>query len=60
MSDLQTRVHEALQDRVISVVSQRTGVHHNTIARIRTGEKHAKGPRLTTLKVLAQYLKVEV
>lgn len=30
-------IREALQDRRIPVVAQETGIHHNTIAKIRDG-----------------------
>lgn len=44
----------ALADRTLTAVSKATGIHHNTLVRIRKG--HVRTPHVTTLKVLSDYL----
>jgi transcriptional regulator with XRE-family HTH domain len=47
-------IRKALFDRRPSVVAERTGLHVNTIMRIRDGVE--KNPKIQTLNVLAAYL----
>jgi transcriptional regulator with XRE-family HTH domain len=47
-------IRSALADRRVSIVSERTGLHPNTIARIRDGKN--ENPTLETLNKLATYL----
>lgn len=54
---LQALVVAALQDRNASEVARRTGIHRNTIARIRAGR--GKAPALHVLEVLGEYLGVD-
>lgn len=48
-------IKEALQDRVLKVVSERTGLSEGTINRIRSGK--TKKPHNSVLRVLEDYLK---
>jgi DNA-binding Xre family transcriptional regulator len=47
-------IRKALLDRRPGVVAQRTGLHINTIIRIRDGKE--ENPKVQTLNVLAAYL----
>lgn len=47
------QVVEKLQDRRLDAVALATGLHHNTIARIRDGKN--VDPKLSTLKLLSDY-----
>jgi len=47
-------IKSALADRRVSIVSEKTGLHPNTIARIRDGKN--ENPTLETLNKLAVYL----
>lgn len=47
-------IRKALLDRRPGVVAERTGLHVNTIIRIRDGKE--KNPKVQTLNVLAAYL----
>jgi transcriptional regulator with XRE-family HTH domain len=47
-------IRKALFDRRPSVVAERTGLHVNTIMRIRDGVE--KNPKIQTLNILAAYL----
>jgi len=46
------QVRQALSDRVLSVVAERTGLHKSTIYRLADGER----PSLETLEALSEYL----
>ena len=46
-------IREKLSDRIILIVAERTGVHHNVIYRIQKGESL---PRYSTLIKLSNYL----
>ena len=48
-------IRQGLADRRLSIVAERTGLHSNTIARIRDGKE--PNPKLETLNRLASYLK---
>jgi DNA-binding Xre family transcriptional regulator len=48
-------IRQGLADRRLSVVAERTGLHANTIARIRDGKED--NPKFETLNRLACYLK---
>ncbi|WP_395652483.1 hypothetical protein [Brevundimonas sp.] len=47
-------IRSALLDRRPKVVSERTGLHVNTITRIRDGKE--TNPKINTLNLLAVYL----
>jgi transcriptional regulator with XRE-family HTH domain len=47
-------IREALLDRRPKVVAERTGLHVNTITRIRDGKE--TNPKINTLNLLAVYL----
>ena len=47
------QIRQALADRRLDVVSEATGVHRNTLGRIRSGE--AKNPSYSTVKSLSDY-----
>lgn len=47
-------IRKALLDRRPGVVAERTGLHVNTIIRIRDGKE--ENPKVQTLNVLAAYL----
>lgn len=47
-------IRGALADRRVSIVSEKTGLHPNTIARIRDGKN--QNPTLETLNKLGTYL----
>lgn len=49
------QIKEALQDRKISVVAEKTGVHYTTIQRIRDGL--VTNPSLSVYLALSEYLK---
>ena len=46
-------LRNALKDRRLNIVSEATGVHPNTLSRIREGEQ--TNPKLSTLKALSDY-----
>jgi len=46
-------IRERLHDRVTSVVSEKTGLHENTIRRLKTGE--IKLPSYDTMKKISDY-----
>jgi hypothetical protein len=48
-------IREALQDRRLSVIAERTGIHENTIRAIRDGKN--TNPTLGVFSVLSDYLK---
>ena len=48
------QIRTALDDRNVEKVSQRTGIHRNTIAAIRNGAN--ANPTYTTMKALSDYL----
>jgi hypothetical protein len=48
------QLRTALDDRNVEKVSQRTGIHRNTIAAIRNGAN--ANPTYATMKVLSDYL----
>jgi transcriptional regulator with XRE-family HTH domain len=48
-------IRQGLADRRPSVVAERTGLHINTIARIRDGKE--ENPKIETLNRLARYLR---
>ena len=48
-------VREKLTDRIVKVVSQRTGLTEMTIIRLRDG---GSDPRSSTVQILADYFKV--
>lgn len=52
----QDKIRAALADRVLNVVSERTGVSTGTLLNIKHGKRKANA---ATLKVLADYLGVE-
>jgi len=47
------QIKEALTDRRIPIVSEATGVHHNTIAAIRDGK--TSDPSFRVVKALSDY-----
>lgn len=49
------KVREMLQDRVVSIVCEETGLCKNTIYAIKRGNTRIK-PRKTTIKLLMNYL----
>ena len=53
------RVREALQDRILMKVSQATGISTTTLTRFKNDLNHAKGPHISTIKTLADYLGVK-
>ena len=53
MQDL-TKIREALQDRVISAVSESTGINRNTLGEIKSGKKTHVNRSIYNL--LAQHL----
>lgn len=48
------KIKAALADRILTVVSERTGVNYNTVLGIKTGR--VANPHQKTLKALADYL----
>jgi transcriptional regulator with XRE-family HTH domain len=48
------QIRTALGDRNVEKVSERTGIHRNTIAAIRTGAN--ANPTYATMKLLSDYL----
>jgi hypothetical protein len=50
-------IRAALHDRRIGIISEKTGLHVNTIAAIRDGKN--TNPKLLTLELLASYLKAD-
>jgi hypothetical protein len=50
-------IRKALLDRRPGVVAERTGLHVNTIMRIRDGKE--ENPKVQTLNILAAYLNGE-
>lgn len=57
MSDIMTvsEIRQALSDRVVDVVSARTGIHRNTIYNIRSGK--VSDPAVSTVEALSRYLR---
>lgn len=53
MQDIE-KIRNALQDRVVTAVSDATGVNRNTIAEIKNGKKNIASK--STLNLLARYL----
>lgn len=51
------QIKTALKDRRIPMVSEATGLHHNTIALIRDGE--TKNPSHRVVELLAKYFEEE-
>lgn len=51
------KIRDALADRTLSVVAEKTGLSRNTLSNIRNG---VGTPNAATLKVLADYLKVSL
>lgn len=47
-------IKERLTDKNIAVVSERTGVHRNTLSAIRCGEN--TNPTYNVIKILSEYL----
>lgn len=56
MQDL-SKIREALQDRVIGVVAEATGINRNTLGEIKSGKKTKVSK--TTYETLAQYFWVD-
>lgn len=52
----QDKIREALADRVLNVVSERTGISRGTLLSIKHGTRKANA---ATLKVLSDYLGVQ-
>ena len=50
------KIKGALADRVLKVVSSKTGISENTLSGIKTGR--IKAPHASTVAVLARYLGV--
>ena len=48
-------IRERLEDRNLTVVAERTGLHYNTVWKIATGV--ALNPSLNTVKALSEYLR---
>lgn len=48
------QIRDALSDRTLTVVSDRTGIHHNTLLRIKSGA--LKNPWQKTIQALSDYL----
>ena len=44
---------EKLKDRTLAVVAENTGLHYNTLLRLRDG--HAKEPSYKVIKTLSEY-----
>lgn len=49
------KIRDALQDRVLNVVAEKTGLSRLTVAKVKNGGKGTK----STMKVLADYLGVK-
>ena len=47
------QIKDKLQDRKLSAVAENTGLHYNTLRKLRDGE--AKEPSYETIKVLSDY-----
>ena len=56
MQDIE-EIRKALQDRVVSVVAEGSGVNRNTVAEIKSGENTTA--RRSTLIALAKYLGID-
>lgn len=52
------KIRMLLQDRTMTVVAEATGVHHQTIMRIKTGE--AKNTSYQTVKALSDYFEAQM
>lgn len=50
-------IRSKLKDRKVTVVSQATGIHKNTIYKIRRGQ--VTNPELETVKTLSDYLQMQ-
>lgn len=50
-----TEIRDALQDRRLSVIAERTGIHENTIRAIRDGKN--TNPTFGVFSALTDYLK---
>lgn len=48
-------IRSSLADRRPCIVAEKTGLHANTIIRIRDGKE--KNPKLSTLEILTTYLR---
>jgi len=48
------QIREALDDRILYVVAERTGIHRNTIAAIKSGK--IENPTYYVLKKISDYL----
>jgi hypothetical protein len=59
MRDLIPKIQEALQDRIILTVSERTGISKTTIFSLRDGKTTKRGPNIATIKTLANYLGIK-
>ena len=46
-------IQEKMKDRVLTVIAEKTGLHHNTLLNIKKGQK----PHLRTLVKLTKYFK---
>ena len=46
-------LRDALQDRRLDVVSRATGIHANTLGKIKRGEQ--QNPKLSTVEALSEY-----
>ncbi len=51
------QVTQGLQDRVIAVVAEKTGLHPNTVRKMKSGE--FKEPPFSTISKLSDYLESE-
>lgn len=47
------KIRLALADRNLAQVSRQTGLHHNTLIKIRSG---VSAPHIATIKLLVEYL----
>lgn len=48
------QIREALDDRILYVVAERTGIHRNTVAAIKSGK--IENPTYHVLKKISDYL----
>ncbi len=58
-AELVAKIREALSDRIIQVVAERSGVGTNTIHDLVSGRTNKRGPHVSTLRILADYLGVK-
>lgn len=47
-------IRDLLQDRIVAVVSEKTGINRNTLAKLRSGEATTASTR--TINTLSEYL----